>query len=501
MISDLLKKLEHTHRLQGKTILIVGGTGFLGREIGLHLARQGCIIRAIDNSSPDNKPSIPYPATYSYWECQDPIPAVMARGADVIINTAGPDMMKDKWTSQKRMEIVNTKTMITERCVEAANTHEIPVMLQTSWTGIYGTTHKTWTNEWFPVGTSMTARWTEAWERATANLRRTRTRLVIMRVSPVLSTTGGALMNLVEKYMFGLGASLKQDDLYFSWIHIEDFMSFVSQAVEDSSYEGIYNVCTDQPISYLDAHHILTRFFPNQMVLGASSWSIKMSTGEKAIFYLQSSRIYPKRLMDRGFKFKFRFVEEAFMDLLDYKVDNIIHFRYRYYLPVPRRDAYKVLADVTNWPKVVPPELRMKLDYYSSNPIREGTEVGYSLNYFGFKFNWREKVLNCDPGHTFQVTQLYGPFNFYEVTKTLSDVGEGTLYDIWHRYRINYGPLFNQFAYWNIHRTQEQLREHEGQVLRSWFPGCLDGCPKDKSKELPTADEPPTSGTDQDLAS
>lgn len=495
MISDLLKNLEQTHRLQGKTILIVGGTGFLGCELGLHFARLGCTIRAIDNSTPDNNPSIPYPAAYAYWDCQNPIPAVMARGADVIINAAGPNMMGAKWTSQRRLEIESSKTMITERCCEAANTHDIPIMLQMSWTGIYGDTRQTWTNEWFPLGKSMTAQWAATWERATARLRRTRTRLVIMRISPVLSSTGGPLMTLIEKYMSGLGASLKQDDLYFSWIHIDDFLAFVIHAIEDSSYEGVYNVCSDQPCTYLQAHHILMRFFPQQMVFGASTWAIKMSTGEKAALYLQSSRIYPKKLVQKGFQFKYRGIEKAFIDLLDYKVDNLIHFRYRYYLPKPRRDAYRVLSDVTNWPAAVPPHLKLKMIEYTSNPIREGTEVGYTLSYAGVKFGWREKVLNCDPGHTFQVMQLYGPFSFYEVTKTFSDVGDGTLYDIWHRYRISYGPLFNPMAYWNIYRTQMAVRDHEGKVLAEWFPYCRDLTVQEK--------QPPDSDTssEEDLAS
>lgn len=466
---ELIDNFDYERDLAGKTILLVGASGFIGSEIGIHLVRHGCTIRALDNSSPEGDPNIPYPCDYTYWDYTMPIPASVARGVDVIINAAGLSMLTGEWTYEVREEIVNSRVEITYRCADAADQHDIPVMLQMSWTGFYGTTHETLVNEWFPAGRSLTAQWCAAWEAATCRVRTSKTRLVIMRTSPVLAMTGGALMELLNHYMMGLGASLRQKDLYFSWIHIEDFLSFVSHAIVDKSYSGTYNVCMPNPLSYYEGHLELSKYYPSQLVVGASSTVIKLSTGDKAPLFLQSSRIEPRRLLQRGFKFKFPTFAEAFADLLAYKVDSIIHFRTRYYLNTPRRDVYKFVSDPNHWIYFVPPYLNLTVTEITSNPVREGTEVGYKLSYFGIPLNWREKVLNCDPGHTFQVIQLYGPFDFYEMTRTFTDLGHGTLYDTWHRYRASYGHIFKTLAYLNIKRTQVQIRKHERRVLKEWF--------------------------------
>lgn len=469
MLSDILNSFEHESDLEGKTILIVGATGFIGSELGLYFSKRGCKIRGLDNSAPDGQPIVPYPCEYRFWDHTKPIPFTFADGVDVLINAAGVSMVKSDWTPEYRQAIIDSRVEITKHCVAAANFHKIPVMLQMSWTGYYGNTNNTWANESFPAGRSLTAGWCAAWEAATGLLSLKHTRLVIMRTSPVMSTTGGVLIELVDRYMLGIGASLRHHELYMSWVHITDFLSFVTQAISDESYEGVYNVCSAFPITYSGVHAELHKYYPQGVTFSIPTWLIKAAAGDKAKLVLQSSRIMPKRLLDRGFKFKFEHFDKAMKDLLNHKIKGLAHFRDRFFFPVPRREVYRKFADVQNWPQLYPPALNLSLAEHTSNPIREGTEVAYKLKYMGVNMVWREKVVNCDPGHAYQVIQLHGPFTVFEISRSFTEVAGGTLYDVWQRYQLSFGSVINFYSYKQVKKTQMEVRAHQRRLFNSWF--------------------------------
>lgn len=469
MISNILKDLEIDTHLKGKTVLLVGASGFIGSEIGLHLAKYGCTIRGIDNSSPQGHPVMPYPCQYTFWDHTKPIPIVLGYDVDVIINAAGVSMMKVDWTPENRQAIIDSRVEITKHCVDLANFHKIPIMLQMSWTGFFGNTKHTWANESFPPGNTITAKWCAAWEYATCGLRRHTTRLVVVRASAVLSTTGGVLMELVDRYMLGIGASLRHHELFFSWIHVEDFLSFISHAICDDSIVGTYNVCTKNPVTYSQVHRQMHKYYPKGVTFSIPTPVIKAATGEKAKLVLQSSRIFPKRLLERNFLFKHSDFNAAIKNLLSHKINGLAHTRDRYYFPLPRREVYRKFADVRNWVELLPSVLRLTITEMSSVTVREGTEIGYNIRYQGANLNWREKVFNCDPGHSFQVVQLYGPFTVHETSRTFTEVGDGTLYDICQRYQLPYGAFFNYFSYKKIKKANEQIRIHQRRVFRKWF--------------------------------
>lgn len=489
MLSDILNDLDIDTRLKGKTVLLVGASGFIGSEIGLHLTRFGCTIRGIDNSSPDGRGSMPYPCQYTYWDHSKPIPVALGFGVDVIINAAGVSMIKVDWTPENCQAIIDSRVEITKHCVNLANFHKIPILFQMSWTGYYGDTMHTWTNESFPPGETITAKWCAAWEYATCGLRLQNTRLVIARCGAVLSTTGGVLMELVDRYMLGIGASLRHHELYMSWIHIEDFLSFVSHALSDDSFSGIYNVCSQNPVTYSVVHREMHHYYPKGVTFSIPTPVIKAAAGEKAKLVLQSSRIYPKRLIERNFVFKHSSFAESLKDLLSYKIIGLAHTRDRFFFPKPRREVYSKFAEVKNWVHLYPGSINLSIAEASSSTIREGLEVGYRIRYRRFSTYWKEKVLNCDPGHAYQVVQLYGPFTIHETTRTFTEVGGGTLYDRWQRYQLPYGALLNFISYKRIKKVNEMILKHQRHLFKEWF-GLTSHESEQSFEPSPNSDKP-----------
>lgn len=469
MLSNILHNFDIETHLKGKTVLLVGASGFIGSEIGLHLARYGCTIRGIDNSAPDGHPVVPYPCQYTYWDHRRPIPVSLGFDVDVIINAAGVSMMKVDWTPENRRKIIESRVEITKHCVNLANFHKIPMMLQMSWTGFFGNTKHTWTNESFPAGQSISAQWCAAWENATCGLRLQTTRLVVARSSAVLSMTGGFMSEISDRYMLGFGASLRNHDLYFSWIHIDDFLSFITHAICDASFIGTYNVCSPNPVTYSEVHSEMQRYYPRGMTYTVPISVIKAAAGDKATLVLQSSRIYPKRLLEREFVFSQSDFAAATKELLHYKTSGLAFTRDRFYFPRPRRDVYRKFAELKNWVQLYPDNINICIADASSSTIREGMEVGYHVRFQRVKTYWREKILNCDPGHSYQSVQLFGPFDVHETTRTFTDVGGGTLYDVWQRYQLAGGVLLSMIAHKRIKKANQYIREHQRRVFSKWF--------------------------------
>lgn len=469
MLSNILQNFDIETHLKGKTVLLVGASGFIGSEIGLHLARYGSTIRGIDNSAPDGHPVMPYPCQYTYWDHKKPIPASLGVNVDVIINAAGVSMMKVDWTPENRLAIIESRVEITKHCVNLANFHKIPVMIQMSWTGFFGNTKHTWTNESFPPGRSISAQWCAAWENATCGLRRQTTRLVVARSSAVLSMTGGFMSEISDRYMLGFGASLRNHDLYFSWIHVDDFLSFITHAICDTSFVGTYNVCSPHPVTYWEVHSEMQRYYSKGMTYTVPTSIIIAAAGDKATLVLQSSRIYPKRLIERKFVFTKSSFSAAMRDLFNYKTIGLAYTRDRYFFPKPRRDVYRKFAELKNWIQLYPKTINISIADASSPTIREGMEVGYHVRFQGVSTYWREKILNCDPGHAYQSVQLYGPYEVHETTRTFTEVGDGTLYDVWQRYQLAGGVLVSMMAHKRVKKANQFIREHQRRVFSEWF--------------------------------
>jgi uncharacterized protein (TIGR01777 family) len=302
-----------------KTILITGGTGTIGRRLTQMLLQQGSQVSLLSRTA--EKKAIPNVTVYQ-WDIEkghiDP-QAILT--ADHIIHLAGTGIADERWTDQRKQQIIESRTKSTQLLASALRSgkHHVQSFVSSSAIGYYGgDTGDRPLTEISEGGSDFLAQVVRAWERSVDEVAALGIRTVKLRTGIVLTMEGGALPKLVQPIRLGAGAPLGSGHQYMSWIHIDDLCRMYSQAVTDESWRGIYNAVATKPVTnetftrqiidLLNKPHLLPR---------VPAFAIRLLFGEMAIVVLGGNYVLNKRVREETtFEYLFPDLLPALRDLL-----------------------------------------------------------------------------------------------------------------------------------------------------------------------------------------
>jgi len=294
-------------------ILILGSTGFLGRHVVEMLQPQHQIMALVRH--PDKAHFHPSIEIVQGDACipgpwQEKIPLV-----DAVINLAGRNIAAT-WTREMKHEIYESRVTST-RNVAAAFPQiatKKQVLLNVSAIGYYGFHGDEWLTEDSPAGHTFLGSVCQDWEEAARIAEGKGVHVVIPRLGVVLGP-GGALERMVKVFRHFLGSQLGDGSQWFSWIHLHDALLFIQKALE-GQYQGIYNVCSPNPIQNRTLTKILSEVLGVHVLLHAPTFAIKLALGEFSSVVLNGQRVQPKRLLEEKFPFTFPELRPTLLDLL-----------------------------------------------------------------------------------------------------------------------------------------------------------------------------------------
>ena len=308
MVSSLLcnKKL--------KNVLLIGGSGFIGRQLGAFLHNEGCDLRVLSRTA---QLILPYPAEVYRWQQDGTVPAVALADVDVVVNLAGASVAEGRWSQARKAELVASRVQTTQAMVAALQqlSHQ-PVVIQAAAIGYYGERGAAKLVEDSGGGTGFLATTAQQWEESLTSAK-LENRCVILRLGMVLGEGGGALRVLRKIYRLGGGASLGRGKQYVSWVHSDDICGFVHHVLQDSSRHGVYNLTVPQAITYDALHHaLLRRFCPVvSSPVRVPELVLHLLLGEKATVVTTSQRVVPRRTLATGYVFKFTELDAALQSI------------------------------------------------------------------------------------------------------------------------------------------------------------------------------------------
>ncbi len=287
-------------------IILVGGSGFLGSAISARLAAHGYSVANVSRSGKGTQTA----AGHTYAELH-----ALCEGALAVINLAGSNLGKGRWTAERMREHVSSRIDTTRMVVDAIGAcARKPILVQASASGFYGNT-MTPTNEAMGHGNTFMAELCEEWE-AEARKAQAFTRVAIMRCGVVLDPNEGALKQLLLPMKLFVGGPLGRGDQYFPWVHRDDAVeAYVWAASQDNAY-GPYNVVAPQAVTFREFTKVLGK------VLGRPSWwrvpelPLRLLIGKMADAVVDGQHLVPMRLMNAQFTFRFPRLREALEDLL-----------------------------------------------------------------------------------------------------------------------------------------------------------------------------------------
>ncbi len=429
---------------KSQRILIVGGSGFLGSELGIDLAEQGYRLNLLTRS--ESQQILSFPAKVYEWNDDGTIPQQALNEVDIIINLAGESIALGRWTSNKKNRIRSSRVSTADAVVEAAKKNNIKLVLQASAVGYYGDTGSKAATESNKPGNDFLAKTAIEWEEPLQKLESS-TRKVTMRFGVIFGTTGGPLQEILTPYIMGLGATIGSGKQYISWIHVKDICRFISEAIEDSSFSGAYNLTAPNPITYYDLHLELTKFFGGLKWLSVPGFVFKLALGEKSSILLASQKVTPSRAQQQNFEFKFPDIRSCLRDLLtEVNLDcGIIHTKQ--WIPLDLKQVWDFFSTEKNLEVITPPWLHFHVTGMSTSEIKEGTEISYQLRLHGIPVKWKSKIVNFKPTEQFQDIQLQGPYKTWHHTHYFKELAGGTLIEDFVKYQLPFGRLGKLFGF------------------------------------------------------
>jgi hypothetical protein len=304
------------------TILVTGGTGMIGTALSRMLISKGHKVILLSRNTSH---SIPEGAGIAHWDpYKGSIDLEAVRTADFIIHLAGAGVADKRWSAKRKKEIVESRTRSSELLVKTLKetSNKVQAVISASGIGWYGPDPSIPNPRPFvesdPVDEDFLGETCRLWESSITSVTAMDKRLVIFRIGPVLSNTGGALSEFKKPVKLGVAAVLGSGRQVMSWIHVEDLCRLFLYAIEDSALSGVYNAVAPQPVDNRTltlelARRMKGRYFVPVYV---PSFILKILVGELSIEVLKSATVSAKKTRQTGFQFLYPSVQSALDDLM-----------------------------------------------------------------------------------------------------------------------------------------------------------------------------------------
>lgn len=203
----------------GRSVLVTGATGLIGRRLVAALVGAGHEVTALTR---DRATAAGLPAPIRIVTDLDQI-AADAR-IDAIVNLAGEPISDGLWTPAKRRRIVGSRLAVTRAVVAlVARLERRPaVLVSGSAIGWYGLRDDEMLDETVDGLDCFSRTVCRRWERAALQAEDLGVRVVRLRIGLVLALDGGALSRMLTPFEFGLGGPFGAGRHWMSWIHLDD---------------------------------------------------------------------------------------------------------------------------------------------------------------------------------------------------------------------------------------------------------------------------------------
>lgn len=301
-----------------KTIGITGGTGLVGKQLAAELVRRGYNVVLLGRRATPAAGLAGY--GYAQLDAQRGICDTEAiKSLDAIVALAGESVAGKRWTAAQKEKIKASRVDGTRFLVSQLRAHApgCTTLVSASAIGYYGpdTDPVRAFTEADKGSNDFLADTCKLWE-AEVTKASDFLRTVICRIGIVLSADGGAFTELTKTAKFGILPIPGNGRQIMSWIHIEDLVGLLAQAVEKEQMQGVYNAVAPQPASYDQLAAAISAEKGGLFRFHVPSFVIKMVLGEMSTEVLKSCTVSAEKTVSAGLRFRCPDVASAVKQLM-----------------------------------------------------------------------------------------------------------------------------------------------------------------------------------------
>ncbi|MBD2124122.1 TIGR01777 family oxidoreductase [Trichocoleus sp. FACHB-262] len=303
-------------------VAIAGATGFVGSRLVERLQAEGHQIVAFSRSRERAEQLFPR-TVFSNVEVVSYTPTTpgawqqAVAGCDGVVNLAGEAIADGRWTESRKQEILSSRQLSTQNIVAAINqaNPKPTVLVNASAVGYYGTSETATFDENSAAGKDFLAQVCQTWEAEAQKVKDSGTRLVIVRTGIVLGM-GGALAKMLPPFKLFAGGPIGSGRQWFSWIHREDLVSLILQALTQTDMQGVYNGTAPNPVRMAEFCHVLGEVLNRPSWLPVPDFALEALLGDGAKVVLEGQQVLPKHTLSDGLQYQYPTVKQALSEIL-----------------------------------------------------------------------------------------------------------------------------------------------------------------------------------------
>ncbi|GLV43865.1 uncharacterized protein CBL_11555 [Carabus blaptoides fortunei] len=280
------------------TVLIGGGSGFVGKHLSSLLQTQGYGVKIISR--------MPGPQRMSWHELSK---NGLPNDTTAVVNLAGQNVldMKQKWNAGFKQNIWNSRINTTQALAQAiTKSSEKPAsfVLMTG-IGIYEPSEKVeYTESSHTSEYDFLSSMCHEWEKSIQLPNDVNCRQVIIRSGVVLGRKGGMIQQLFLPFYLGLGGPIATGKQYLPWIHIDDICRMILFAIQNNNITGVLNGVAPQQVTNEEFTTAFAQALYRPAFIPVPELILNfLLSEERAKMLTQGQRVIPKRTQSLGFQY------------------------------------------------------------------------------------------------------------------------------------------------------------------------------------------------------
>ncbi|CAC9580629.1 Cell division inhibitor Slr1223 (YfcH in EC), contains epimerase/dehydratase and DUF1731 domains [uncultured Gammaproteobacteria bacterium] len=293
-------------------ILITGGTGFIGSALCAHLLKENNKIVILSRYPEKIKHPIKAIADLSDLQDSDIF--------DVVINLAGEPIANKRWSDKQKNQIFSSRINITEKLISYFEKldNKPKLLISGSAIGYYGVGKTDNIIEEKEGGdNSFSSELCQKWEAVALKAKKLGIRTCLLRTGIVLGKNGGALSKMLFPFKMCLGGIIGHGKQWMSWIHIDDLTGIILYCINHDNLKGAINGTSPNPVTNKEFTKTLGMTLKRPTIFPMPAIVVKLLMGKMGEeLLLTGKKITPKKVLDAGYKFTYKTLEEALTNIV-----------------------------------------------------------------------------------------------------------------------------------------------------------------------------------------
>lgn len=280
-----------------KTIAISGASGFVGSSLNKYFSNLNYKVISISRDVLNN---------------QEKLNEVIS-SSDIIINLAGANII-NRWSESYKKLLYSSRIDTTSKIVNTINTitNKPKLLISTSAVGIYD--NKSTYDEKGNYSNDFLSNLCQDWEKEALKAKSESTKVSIFRFGIIMGKDGGALQKMITPFKLGVGGVIGSGNQAFSFIHIEDLLNAYKFVIENE-YEEVFNLTAPVPTTNKGLTKALGKTLNRPTLFPVPEFVLNLIFSEGARVLTDGQSAIPQKLLDLGFEFKFKNIEDTIENL------------------------------------------------------------------------------------------------------------------------------------------------------------------------------------------